>query len=56
MAAVLSKMTGDLDDVTMWSERFASVADLYLPVNLHSCGSDEVNNLVSFVDRNVKIA
>jgi hypothetical protein len=35
-------MTGDNDGVRLWSERFASVADLYFPVNLHACGSDEV--------------
>ncbi len=42
MAAVLAKMKGDFEAAKFWSDKFASVADRCFPVQMHSCGSDEV--------------
>ena len=45
VAAVLAKLQGDLEGSKFWADKFASVADLCLPTQLFSCGSDEVRRI-----------
>jgi hypothetical protein len=43
VAAVLATMNGDGEGAKHWSDKFAAVAGLCIPVQMHSCGSDEVH-------------
>ena len=45
VAAVHAKLQGDLEGSKCWADKFASVADLCLPTQLFSCGSDEVRRI-----------